>query len=49
MKTNIPKDSIELKANKVMSFINIEDQYEIKGDRYNITISLINERKKELI
>ena len=46
MKTNIPLSSIEIKMNKIMSKIQIGNSYFIKGDDYNVTISLINEEKE---
>ena len=46
MKTNIPLSSIEIKMNKIMSEIQIGNSYFIKGDDYNVTISLINEEKE---
>ena len=45
METNIPKDSIEMKMNKIMSYIQIGYTYIIKGKDYNISIYLINEKK----
>ena len=47
LETNIPLDSIEKKFDKIFSYIQIGNSYEIKGEEgYNISISLINEQKE---
>ena len=46
METNIPKDSIEIKMSKVLSYLDINKSYEIKGTGYIISISLIEENKE---
>ena len=47
MKTNIPQSSISTKINKIITYIEIGKFYQIKGDNYNISISLVNEQKNE--
>ena len=47
--TNYPKDSINLKMDKILSNINIQNYYEIKGEGYLIKILPINERTDNFI
>ena len=41
MKSNIPKNSIKIKMNKILSYIQIGNSYKIKGNDYIIKISLL--------